>query len=420
MRWQQLSGWCMWGMALLLLIGCRPQAKQETPNSDLSGNLIIQAPEETIAGKEIVVTVRSISSSEDGTPVTLLTMNGLGQHIYQSVFEQQIASFTLAEADSSQAGFVTLTARSGSAWGEASLQILPAEAVSPLFLLVGPRTVVADNRQENMAVVVTNDAYGNALFDGTVALQVLFADGTLTKQSLPINHLVGWAWLDGTTTEGDIRLAASIDEASAPENNLVAVADSPESFTISANPDSADADGRQLITLRSDVIHDANGNVVPDGTLVTFIAETSAGEMRRIPTYVIDGIAQAPLQAPQTAGVFSVWALTTGVKSETLTIHFSDKNIARDFRLSASTDAALGAIILTAGPIAGTLGQLMPDGTQVNFSLTDPAGNRQWLVAETQNGYAEIDVRLLTLRAGIYTIEASIGSQRETLAFSVP
>ncbi len=93
-------------------------------------------------------------------------------------------------------------------------------------------------------------------------------------------------------------------------------------------------------------------------------------------------------------------------------------NIAKDFKLDAKTNPAIGAIILTAGPIAGSLGQLMPDGTQVRFSLTDPTGNRQWLSGETQNGYAQIEIRLLALTVGNYTAEAIIGSRTESIAFN--
>lgn len=411
--------WLTLSLIIFLIAGCGSLDKPKTSLSNLSGSLDIQVPESAIAGNEIVITVRSTSIPEEGTPITFLTMNGLGQHLYQSTFSAQVASFTLPSEDTRQAGLMTVIARSGQAYGQTHLNVQPSAAVSPLFLVVGPRTVIANNRPQNMAVVVANDTYGNALSNGNFDLRVLFADGKLSKQSLAINNLVGWSWLDGTTKSGKIRLSASMGDASAPENNLDVVADSPEPFAITADPPTADADGRQLIMLRSDVIHDVHGNIVPDGIQVMYVIETPSGENRLIPTYIIDGIARTPIQAPQRAGEFKIWALIKGIKSKILTIQFTDQNVAEDFQLQAKTDATIEAIILTAGPVTGILGQLTPDGTQVDFSLTDPAGNRQLLMAQTLNGYAEVEIRLLTLRAGIYTAEASIGTKNEKITFNV-
>ncbi len=408
----------MMSIALVLMTGCRPQAKIQSPVSTLTGILDISLPESAIAGDEIVMTVRSTSMPEEGTPITFLTMNGLGQRLYQAKFSAQVALFTLPVEDTRTAGLTTIIARSGQAYGEASLNIEPASPMSPLFLMVGPRTVVASYKKQNMAAVVANDTYGNAISSGNIALTALYPDGLTQNQSLPINHLVAWDWLDGTTSAGNIRLSASMGDASAPENNLDAVANSPEQFNITANPPTADADGRQLIMLRSDVLRDVYDNIVPDGTQVMFFIETPSGEKRLIPSYVIDGVARTPMQAPQTAGKFKIWALINGIKSKPLTISFTDINIAQNFKLEAKTDPSIGAIVLTAGPIAGSLGQLMPDGTQVRFSLTDPTGNRQWLSGETKNGYAQIEIRLLTLTAGNYTAEAIIGSKIETIAFN--
>ena len=411
--------WLLASLILLLATGCRSQPKPKTPVSNLTGTLDIQVPDSAVAGEAIVITVHSTSIPDEGTPITFLAMNGLGQRVYQSTFSAQIALFTVPVEDTQQAGLMTIMARSGQAYGETSLNVQPAKAVSPLFLVVGPRTVVANSRKQNMTAVVANDVYGNALLNGNIDLQVLFADGTFTKHTVAINHLVAWSWLDNTTASGKIRLSASMGDASAPENDLDAVAGSPQKFGITVDPPTADADGRQLIMLRSDAIRDVFGNIVPDGTQVMYVVQTPSGETRLIPTYIIDGVARTPLQAPQTAGSFKVWAIVEGIMSDTVTIPFTDQNVAKDFQLVTKTDATIGAIILTAGPVSGTLGQLMPDGTQVHFSLTDPVGNRQLLMAETKNGYAEVEIRLLALRAGNYTAEASIGSKNEKVAFNV-
>lgn len=414
---------CKWVMRMMLTVtlisGCRPQAKVQNIISNLEGPLTITLPDSVVAGEEVVITVRSTSIPEEGTPITFLTTNGLEHHVYQSKFSAQVAQFTLPSEDTRSAGAMTIIARSGQAYGDVNFNIQPAPATSPIFLVAGPRTLVASYLQKNMAVIVANDAYGNAVGNGSVNLEILYADQSRTRQSLPINHLVAWSWIGGTTAAGTIRLSAQMGDASAPENNLDVVANSPQKFAISATPSSADADGKQLINLRTSLLRDTYNNVVQDGTQVLFVVQSPTGQNRIIPSNVIDGVAQTPLQAPRTAGRYSVWAFINGIKSEILVISFTDSGIAKGFKLQAVTKPADGAIILTAGPIAGSIGQLMPDGTQVRFSLTDPFGNRQWLVGQTISGYAEVEIRLLSLTVGNYVAEAIIGSESQTLAFNV-
>jgi hypothetical protein len=60
---------------------------------------------------------------------------------------------------------------------------------------------------------------------------------------------------------------------------------------------------------------------MPDGTLITFLVTTPAGELR-LPAQTIGGVAEVSLRAPGEPGVATARALILGVESAPLTITF--------------------------------------------------------------------------------------------------
>jgi hypothetical protein len=65
--------------------------------------------------------------------------------------------------------------------------------------------------------------------------------------------------------------------------------------------------------LRTEVLRDGLGNVVPDGTLVTFVVEGSVGRWSAIPANTTGGVAEALLTTPDSPGALTVWGSVYGV-----------------------------------------------------------------------------------------------------------
>jgi hypothetical protein len=407
------------GILLLTAVGCRPRS---TPAESYSynGHLEIEAPDRVSVGSEVTITVRASRSVPDGTPAQLLTMNGVGQKMFYAPFNAQIAVFELSGDQIQQAGKTTLLVTSGKARSTAVISILPGTAASPLFLLAGPRSLVADGVGRIMTAVVANDQYGNILTRGHLTIRALYPDQTLFSYPLNFQHGVAWTWLDSTLSAGTVRIAAVLDEASSPENSLLAIASSPQPFSLSADPPSSDADGWQLVHVRSSLIQDENHNTVPNGLSVTFIVESINGAIRRIPVQTIDGVAEAVLQAPTMADTFTIYAMLGNTTSKPVTIHFGSTTPANPIPLEVVLDQENRSIQLSFGPVTGALGQLMPDGTPVRFSVTDPSGNRQWIESILEQGVATVDLRMISLRTGSYTVEAYSGAVKAAHTFYVP
>jgi len=90
------------------------------------------------------------------------------------------------------------------------------------------------------------------------------------------------------------------------------------------------------------------------------------------------------------------------------------------FPIVSRVDAPKQSIELTAGPMLGSLQQFIPDGTPVQFVLTDSAGRQTRIDAVSERGYAWAVARLAFLQIGSYTAEVTVGTGYGKTVFQVP
>lgn len=395
-------------------------AKKPVAAPDFSGQLSLTLPSLSQVGSAVSIIIKAPTAS-DGLPVTLTAQASYGLQIYFAKFSGGQATVTLPASATQNSGLVTLTALAGSAQSSANLTLLPGPPVEPLTPLVGARSIIADGQHWSMTVVVPFDSFGNPIADGTpLEIQAQHPDGQLETQTIQVAHLLAWARIYSHTQAGPTLITAQANGAHGPESTLLEVPGWPTNLSLSAQPPTLPADGRQLMTLTTGVLRDKFGNILPDGTLVTFIAETAHAEQRIIPTYTLAGVATAPLQAAAEPGVVQVWASVYGVKSDPLQVAFTPGPAVGTFPVKVQVLAADRALQVTAGPVLGPLAQYVPDGTTVLFHITDASAISQWVSTTTSNGFATVEVRLAALTAGQYAIDAMAGSGKGSATFRYP
>jgi hypothetical protein len=407
-------------LLLALLAGC---ARANTPvpaTPTLDGALNIRAPATVPAGAAVPVEVERVEAP-DGLVVALVAQGSYGARVYQAAFARGVARLQLPGEDTRESGTVALIATSGAARGEASVEILPgppADAVTPL---VGPRSIVADGQHQTMTVAVPFDDYGNPVAEGTpVEFRALHPGERLERQTGVVSHLVAWRRIVSGTRAGRTTVTAIARDAHGPDATYTEVPSWPAPFDLSASPADVPADGRQLVTLRTDVIRDRFGSAMLDGTLVTFVADLPGSEPRFIPAYTIDGAAEAQLQAPSAPATVTVRATLYGVESRPLRIAFAPGPAVGSFPMAAQVNARDGFVVITAGPLLGALGQFVPDGTPVQFRLTGPGGAVRAIPGQAEKGRARTELRLAELTPGAYAVEMTVGAGRGTTAFLAP
>ena len=404
-------------IALFFLSACAPKA---ATNALLVGTIPISAPGSAQVGDSFSVDVGPMTVP-DGSTINLIALTSYGPKIYPLVAHSGMAHYTFTAKDTQQSGLVTLVAAAGYARGSADIILQPGNPVEPITPLIGGRSIIADGAHWSMVVGVPFDSFGNPVADGTpIMIRALHPGDHLEEKQVQVNHALGWMKIFSGTLAGRTIISIQSGDAHGPEGDLSEVPGWPVDFSISAPPDQLPADGRQLITIQTSTLRDKNNNIIPDGTLVTFLVESSQGDRRVIPAFTIDGMAEAPLQAPNQPEVLNVWATLYGVESPHIQIGFTPGPAVGSFPMTASINAQNQSIILQAGPLLGPLGQFVPDGTVVLFRLKDQTGQFQWLSAVASDGHAQAELRLSSLVAGNYPIEAWAGSGHGITQLSIP
>jgi hypothetical protein len=402
------------------LTGCGSPAPA-APVSTLTGELPVRAPQSIQAGATAEIIIGPVAAAKSGTPVRLVAVGSYGPRIYQGAFDGAQARFVLPGEDTRQSGYMSLTAISGEAIGETGLTITAGAMVEPVVPLVGSRAIPADGEHWSMVVVVPSDVYGNPAPDGTeVSLRALHPGNRVEDKTVQVNHLLAWQRLFSGTQAGHTIITAAVGDAHGPESDLLEVAGWPQPFSLTNEPTTLPADGRQLMKLRSSVIRDKFDNVIPDGTLVTILVKEGGELKRSLPAYTLGGIAETTLQAPSQPGVIEVYGVVYGMEGQHLQITFTAGPAVDVFPVNVVKDPVNRVVRLEAGPLLGALGQFIPDGTPVVFRLTDSRGQRQLLTASALGGRASFELRLVNLLPGAYSVEASVGAGHGAANFKLP
>ncbi|HEY1264231.1 MAG TPA: hypothetical protein VGF06_11965, partial [Terriglobales bacterium] len=165
--------------------------------------------------------------------------------------------------------------------------VSPAD-VSKLTFLAHPSRVPVGRNDAISGVALPFDNFGN------LVLTPVTVDFRLSANQAPVltrsaRTRLGVAWFRGNSggRGGMAQLSASVGDVSA-QRALQLVASDPCNLRIKASPD---ANGIQVET---EPVHDCTGNVVPDGTIVSFTAKNSEGRST-VDAPIKKGIARATL-----------------------------------------------------------------------------------------------------------------------------
>ena len=436
---------------VLNLVACQlPQLWQTGVPRAVASNatvaITIQAPTTISAGSAVEIKVRTTTPTAEvsSLPVRLLLFGTYGSSVLEAPLVDDAATFALDGALTRFAGQVQLQANWGGAVAQATLQIEPGTAGEPLVTLVGPRSIPADGRHWAMVVTLPQDQFANGVADGTrVTLQILHPSphvisnqGASSQETsnqateklgesanrevieVRAAQLLTWARLYSRTTTGRVYLAATTGAAHSMQQSLLVVPGPPAPFTLTADPLQLTADGEQLITVRTSPLQDNFGNLLFDGTAITFVAEEGSGSRRTLPAQLIAGKAMVQLQAPSRPGPVTLRAFVLDQASPPLRLDF-DEGLALA-PITVTVTIGSEEVQLRAGPLLGLLNQDIPDGSEVTFTLQRSGAVAQRITVPSESGFATARVRRNGLIAGNYTVQVSVGAREGEQRFGLP
>lgn len=412
-------------LLLFILLACTT-TKSTTPTavSEPVRALQIEAPPLLQAGAPLTILVHVIPAT--ATNAILLTAQGTFGFLPQ---EQQpvagVARFPLMLVQTRFAGAVRLRASSDDVAASAELVITPGPAVDPILPLVGPRSIMAGGEQWTMVIATPRDGLANPVAEGSsVTFRVQHPVAPTATPAIGLEtlvtrtqNLIAWTRIYSRNRAGSMRLAVNADFGHSPERVVLITPGLPLPFQLLADQASAPADGRQLVQISSSQIRDRFGNVLPDGTSVLLLTTMGEQDRRSLPASTIDGRLYTTIQAPSQPGTMRLQGWIAGIGSEPLTLTFTGGPAVQPIHLVTNKVAAGMQVI--AGPLVGDLGQFVPDGADVTFTITAPNGQTETVIVPADYGYAQILLRRSALIDGEYQVAVTAGTGQGVITFLV-
>lgn len=203
--------------------------------------------------------------------------------------------------------------------------VRPKQTSYPLDTYLGSKSIIANGQDWAMLTAVPTDTFGNLVQDQTpVQFEVIRPNQTQEYMTSTTQYGVAYQRINAKTKAGKTLGYIYINERKSREKELLEVADYPVKFEISTDNHTPFADARQTFKVKTSILKDRFGNIVPEGTAVIFYCQDANHTLRQFKSYTLGGIATIALQNPASAGLLSIEALVYGgSKSNILTLTFA-------------------------------------------------------------------------------------------------
>ncbi len=239
----------------------------------------LHVPATVVAGEDI-----TLSTTGSGKATFYLVGPGVSSKSDVALGEGlHLASKDRRNAGSYQAILCSDTCHS------ASFYVTAANAASVTFLVHPSRVPVAQSEAVS-GVALPFDQYHNlVLAPANVSFQLMAKDAALWSRSVRTQNGVAWFRTASGKSAGPARVVASLDDLTA-RRAVQQVASDPCTLRITGQR------SRKGIVVQTEPFHDCAGNVVPDGTIVTFTT-TGAHGRGTVDAPIKQGIARAEMEA---------------------------------------------------------------------------------------------------------------------------
>ncbi len=193
-----------------------------------------------------------------------------------------------------------------------SINILPSENTVLLETYCGPSHMVASLIDYSMIVVIPNDIYDNP--NSGEHYTVEFDTKTEVEEFVQTEELLSHRRIYSRLKKGKVLAKAYIDTVKSKVSDVIIWANNATDFTISYTRNTSYSDGKELTTLKTSVIKDEYGNIIENGTMVSFYL-THNNTHLKVYGKVINGIATAQFVHPEVEREYSVQAFVENVSS---------------------------------------------------------------------------------------------------------
>ncbi|MBW2004658.1 MAG: hypothetical protein JRI72_08600, partial [Deltaproteobacteria bacterium] len=259
--------------------------------------------------------------------------------------------------------------------GTTTTTIAGVQTIGTVTVSAGSNSIVADGASISRITATVKDTSGYNMADGTTVTFDTTA-GTLSAASATTASGLATVTLTSATNLGSATIRGTSDGVSGTAT-VTFIAGAPAAVTFTATPASLTADGTSTSTIDVTVL-DANSNPVADGETLSFSA--LYGTLDNLLATITGGRASVTYTAPNyvpASGNDTITVQAANGQSGTAVITLIGPQIAT-ISLSANptslpADGSSQATITATVTVVG--GGNAPDGTTVNFSITQGGGS---------------------------------------------
>lgn len=360
---------------------------------------LLKPLKEIIAGDTIVL---QFSSNLDSLP-SLYCSTGFGSTLINPILNENGFSFILPHFIAKKSGNISWKIiASDEVLLDGFLNILPQHKVSGIETYLGPPSIEAGGKDFAMQVVIPYDDFDNPLKDSTIVkLKTQFLNISFLEE-IYVHNYISYKNIYSKERTGRIFSSTEVLGVNSKEYTINVLAAIPINFSISENRNHKYADGNQITTFYTSIIKDAHGNVVNDGTFVSFFIITSEEAILKTHGTTINGIAVAKMLHPDYETQWSIKAQIAGMgESNTLKLKY-DRSI-NDFKVNYSEATKS----FTVGPLNSFMNQTIPDGLNVTLDIINKDRVVQTIHKKSKAGFVVFDLPSANLKEGTYTFNVS-------------
>lgn len=386
-----------------LLMSFQKQEKEDRPISISNSSAKVFLPSESIIAGNLLV----LSIETDALYPQVLLEGSYGSTIVLVDLESSGNTITIPETYTKRAGIIQYTVfEKKTTLDQGSFYIQPdTSQLTSIENYVGPRSIMANERDYSMLITIPTDHLDNMLPDNTTIQVSTHFQETTTPKIHELKNNIAWQRIPAPLQSGRITTATTLQNVSSKELVIDVFPDIATNFTITTDRIHPYADGNEVMTIQSSQIKDAHGNVVSDGTLVTFYIKDNLGGYWETTGSTIQGYAFAKALHPQ---IPSVWTIKAGIEgmAQSDSVEISFNSFLKDLPVTPSGNG--NEIVV--GPITSYLGQIIQDGIEVQLS-THPYTYKTSQLSENGMVYFTIPQEAFANTSGQIHIEA-LGSSK--------
>ncbi|CAH0334528.1 hypothetical protein FVB9288_00114 [Flavobacterium sp. CECT 9288] len=334
------------------------------------------------AGTPILLQFSSLKAVKNAD---LFLIHSYGKTIVKGKVNKNKLRFSIPELYAKKTGTVSwylIQDRKNIAAGQ--FEIVPND-VTPTLIenYLGPTTILTGQDHYTMMVAIPTDSYDNPKTDNTtVFIKDQFLDD-ITVTTKKTADFIAWKNIYSRTVSGKMLISTQCNTALSKEFETDITPSIATNFTIDYARNHQFADGNQITKLRTSVIKDQFGNLVGDGTLVTFQVTTKNNNFLKTFAATINGVAIAQLLHPDHKEIYTVKAYVTGM-AESKPIQIAYQALIKDFPYQFLEKNRK----IVVGPLTSFMNQIVPDGIKVELKIFHKNKLIETKIVESAKGLA--------------------------------